>query len=76
MLIDELRLSGIFHTDAGWRAQVQSGNKQKSYLLKEGDQLYDGDVVAISQNEVVFRQIVQDPTALKPFREVVKKLNP
>ena len=27
-------------------------------------------------DEVVFKQIVQDPTALKPFREVVKKLNP
>jgi hypothetical protein len=25
---------------------------------------------------VVFRQVVQDPTALKPFQEVVKKLNP
>ena len=56
-------------------AQVQAGNKQKSFLLKEGDQLFDGDVVSIAKDEVVFKQIVQDPTALKPFREVVKKLN-
>jgi hypothetical protein len=47
-----------------------------SVLLKEGDQLYDGDVVSINRAEVVFKQIVQDPTALKPFREVVKSLNP
>jgi hypothetical protein len=26
--------------------------------------------------EVVFRQDVRDPTAAKPFREVVKQLNP
>ena len=44
--------------------------------MREGDQLYDGDVVRITQNEVVFKQIVNDPTVLKPFREVVKKLNP
>lgn len=57
-------------------AQVKASNQGKSYLLKEGDQLYDGDVVSITKNEVVFKQIVQDPTALKPFREVVKSLNP
>jgi hypothetical protein len=57
-------------------AQVVAANEKKSYLLKEGDQLYDGDVVSINRAEVVFKQIVQDPTALKPFREVVKSLNP
>ena len=57
-------------------AQVVAANQKKSYLLREGDQLYDGDVVSINRSEVVFKQIVQDPTALKPFREVVKSLNP
>lgn len=76
LLIDEIKLSGIFKTPKGFVAQVQASDKQKSYLLKEGDQLYDGDVVSISSKEVVFKQIVQDPTALKPFREVVKSLNP
>jgi hypothetical protein len=56
--------------------QVVATNQKKTYLLKDGDQLYDGDVVSISRAEVVFKQIVQDPTALKPFREVVKSLNP
>lgn len=76
LLIDEIVVTGIFRTGQGWIAQVQAAEKEKSYLIKEGDQLYDGDVVSIARNEVVFRQIVQDPTALKPFREVVKKLNP
>ena len=76
LLIDEISLSGIFHTPRGWVAQVQAANQNKSYLIKVGDQLFDGDVLSISTNEVVFKQIVQDPTALKPFREVVKKLNP
>lgn len=74
LLIDETDLTGIFRTSKGYVAQVKPRNQSKSYLLKEGDQLYDGDVVSISRNEVVFKQIVQDPTALKPFREVVKTL--
>jgi Tfp pilus assembly protein PilP len=76
LLIDEITISGIFRTPRGWVAQVQAANQNKSYLIKVDDQLYDGDVLSISGNEVVFKQIVQDPTALKPFREVVKKLNP
>jgi hypothetical protein len=76
LLIDEIDLTGIFRTSKGFVAQVVASNQKKSYLLKEGDQLYDGDVVSINKNEVVFKQVVQDPTALKPFREVVKNLNP
>jgi hypothetical protein len=76
LLIDEIDLTGIFKTSRGYVAQVKAANQAKSYLLKEGDQLYDGDVVSISHKEVVFKQTVQDPTALKPFREVVKTLSP
>lgn len=76
LLIDEIDLTGIFRTSRGFIAQVSAPNKNKSYLVREGDQLYDGDVVRISQNEVVFKQIVNDPTVLKPYREVVKKLSP
>lgn len=76
LLIDEVMITGIFRTQEGYVAQVQSAESERSYLLKQGDELYDGDVVRITDNEIVFKQIVQDPTALKPFREVVKTLNP
>lgn len=76
LLIDEIDLSGIFITPQGPVAQVQASNRKESYLLRVGEHLYDGEVVNITSNEVVFRQKVNDPTALKPFREVVKKLNP
>jgi hypothetical protein len=74
LLIDEIDLLGIWRTPRGYVAQVKASNK--SYLLREGDQLFDGDVTNIHKDEVVFKQQVQDPTALKPFREVVKSLNP
>lgn len=76
LLIDEIDLTGVFVTPEGPVAQVVSPEQDRSYLLREGDQLYDGDVVRISQDSVVFKQILDDPTALKPFREVQKQLNP
>ena len=76
LLIDEVAITGIFRTPRGRVAQVQASDKDKNYLIYEGDEVYDGSVVSIGPNEVVFRQIVQDPTALKPFREVVKRLSP
>ena len=76
LLIEEIDLTGILITPQGSFAQVKSNEEDKSYLLREGDQLYDGDVVSIAASELTFKQIVDDPTAVKPFREVVKKLTP
>lgn len=76
LLIDEVSLIGIIRTPAGYVAQVQAADRQKSFLLHEGEELFDGEVVSIDSNEVVFKQIVRDPTAVKPFRERVKVLNP
>jgi len=74
LLIDEIELKGIFRTAKGYVAQVSPRGSRQSYLLKEGDQLFDGDVISISLREIVFKQVVEDPTAPKPFREVVKSL--
>lgn len=76
LLIDEISLIGIVRTPKGYVAQVQAADRQKSYLLHEGQVLFDGEVVSIAHNEVVFKQIVSDPAAVKPFRERVKVLNP
>ncbi|MEE8139266.1 MAG: hypothetical protein V3T81_10460 [Thermoanaerobaculia bacterium] len=76
LLIDEIDLTGVFIMSTGPAAQVQSADQDRSYLLRVGDQLYDGVVVSIGGKKVVFKQMVDDPTALKPFREVVKKLEP
>lgn len=76
LLIGEIDLTGIFVLPEGPVAQVQTADRDRSYLIRAGDKLYDGDVVSVSLDEVVFRQILDDPTALTPFRDVVKRLNP
>lgn len=76
LLIDELRVQGIFMLPEGPVAQVMSSRQETSFLIRPGDELWDGDVEKITLDEVIFKQEVNDPTALKPFREIVKKLDP
>lgn len=81
LLIDEITVTGVWITVDGPVAQVRSADKALSLLLRPGDQLYDGDVVSISYRryeggEVVFKQIIDDPTAPKPFREVTRTVEP
>ena len=76
VLIDEISLSGIIATARGVVAQIRAANQDRGFLIRAGDELMDGVVVAVEDDRVVFRQEVRDPVALKPFREVVKTLNP
>jgi len=80
LLIDEISVTGVWVTPDGPVAQIQSTDTPMSYLLREGDQLYDGEVVRISLNRqdgasVQFKQSVNDSTAPKPFRDVVRRLD-
>lgn|GEM_PF-2729841 len=72
LLIDDLEPRGIFRTSKGYVAQVSDRQVNKSYLLKEGNRLFDGEVVRITKDEAVFRQ--QTPGATGESREVVKSL--
>ncbi|HMF07519.1 MAG TPA: hypothetical protein VKJ00_00205 [Thermoanaerobaculia bacterium] len=72
--VDDVIIQGIWKTKAGYLAQIR-GTDNKSYLLKPGDLLYDGEVTRIGPNEVSFRQNLNDPQSVKPFRDVTKQLN-
>ena len=72
--IDDLIVHGIWKTKAGYVAQIRATDN-KSYLIRAGDLLYDGEVIRVGPNEVSFRQNLNDPQSVKPFREVTKQLN-
>lgn len=72
--IDDIALQGIWKTRAGFVAQIR-GTDNKSHLLRAGDQLFDGEVLRIGPNEVTFRQNLNDPQSVKPFRDITKQLN-
>lgn len=73
MLVEELELQGTIRTKQGWIAMMRGGDN-RSYLLRKGTTVFDGEVMEIGPTEVVFRQNVNDPTSPKPFRDVVKAL--
>lgn len=72
--VDEIELEGLWKTKSGFLAQIK-GADNRSYLLRKGDVLYDGEVLDVRPNELVLRQNVNDPQSVKPFRDVVKRLN-
>jgi type IV pilus assembly protein PilP len=72
--VDEVELEGIWKTKTVFLAQIK-GSDNRSYLLRKGDLLYDGEVLEVRPNELVLRQNVNDPQSVKPFRDVVKRLN-
>ena len=72
--IDDLVVHGIWKTKSGYVAQIRATDN-KSYLIRAGDLLYDGEVIRVGTNEVSFRQNLNDPQSVKPFREVTKQLN-
>lgn len=78
MLVSEIALKGIA-LDTG-RAPVAlfNGSDNRGYTLRVGDIVYDGRVIAINKERgtVVFRQQVDDPRRIKPYRDVVKRLYP
>jgi hypothetical protein len=41
-----------------------------------GDQLYDGRIIQINRTtgQVVFRQEINDPRSIKPYRDITKRL--
>lgn len=73
MTVDELDLQGTIRTKSGWMAMMR-GSDNKSYLLRKGSTVFDGEVTEITPSSVTFRQNVNDPTSPKPFRDVVKSL--
>ena len=73
VMVDEIELQGTIRTKTGWLAFIRSADN-RSYVLRKGQALFDGEVIEITPTEVVFRQNVNDPTNPKPFREVTKTM--
>jgi hypothetical protein len=78
MLVVELDLTGIVRDANGGNIAVVMGSDSKGYFLHVGDEVYDGGVIAIdpAAGTVTFRQQVDDPRLIKPYRDVVKRLVP
>ena len=78
MMITEIELVGVVNDPKGGDMAMVNGSDAKGYFLRVGDQVYDGTVIAIDpdQGTVTFRQKVDDPRMIKPYRDIVKRVVP
>jgi len=71
--IGQINLRGVVKSDNGFIAVV-TNNMNKAYFLRENDPVFNGYVVKITGDSVVFQETLQDKLG-KPFtREVVKRI--
>ena len=71
--IGAINLRGVVHSDAGFIAVV-TNSLNKAYFLRENDPVFDGYVVKITGDSVIFKETMQDRLGKTFTREVVKKL--
>jgi hypothetical protein len=73
LAIDQIALRGIVKSDGGMIAVVVN-SLDKAYFLRENDPVFNGYVLKISGDTVVFKETVQDKLGHLSTREVVKKI--
>jgi hypothetical protein len=71
--IGAINLRGVVHSDAGFIAVV-TNSLNKAYFLRENDPVFDGYVVKITGDSIVFKETLQDRLGKSFTREVVKKI--
>jgi Tfp pilus assembly protein PilP len=73
LAVDQIVLTGIVKSDTGMIAVVVN-SMNKAYFLRENDPVFNGYVVKITGDSIIFNQTVEDKLG-KPFtREVTKKI--
>jgi Tfp pilus assembly protein PilP len=72
-MVSDISLVGIVKSKSEYMA-VATGHRGKTYFIHPSDELYDGRVLQIRSDAVVFSQILTDSRAKKISQQVVKKL--
>jgi Tfp pilus assembly protein PilP len=73
LTIDQIALKGVVRSDGGMIAVVVNA-LDKAYFLRENDPVFNGYVVKITGDSIIFKETVQDKLG-KPFtHEVTKKI--
>jgi Tfp pilus assembly protein PilP len=71
--INAINLRGVVKSDSGFIAVV-TNSLNKAYFLRENDPVFNGYVVKITGDSVVFQETVQDKLGKPLTREVTKRI--
>ena len=73
LTIEQINLKGVVKADSGMIAVVVN-SLNKAYFLRENDPVFNGYVVKITGDSIIFKQTVQDRLGKSMTREVTKKI--
>jgi hypothetical protein len=73
LAVDQIALTGIVKSDGGMIAVVINA-MNKAYFLRENDPVFNGYVVKITGDSIVFKETMQDKLGKSFTREVIKKI--
>jgi Tfp pilus assembly protein PilP len=73
LAIDQIALKGVVKSETGMIAVVTNA-LDKAYFLHENDPVFNGYVVRITGDSIVFNETVQDKIGKSLTREVTKKI--
>ena len=73
LAIDQISLKGVVKAEAGMIAVVVNA-MDKAYFLRENDPVFNGYVVKITGDSIIFKETVQDKLGKSFTREVTKKI--
>ncbi len=59
LTLDEMSVTGIFKTPRGFAAMVEATPIKLSYTIYPGERFFDGQLVAIEENRLVFRKVIK-----------------
>lgn len=59
LTLDEMSVMGIFRTPRGYAAMIQATPINLSYTVYPGEKFFNGQLVAVEENRLVFRKVVK-----------------
>ena len=59
LTLNEMNVTGIFKTPRGYAAMVEATPIKLSYTIYPGEKFFDGQLVAVEENRLVFRKVTK-----------------
>jgi hypothetical protein len=59
LTLNEMAVTGIFRTPRGYAAMVEATPIKLSYTIYPGEKFFDGQLVAVEENRLVFRKVTK-----------------
>lgn len=59
LTLNEMSVTGIFRTPRGYAAMVEATPIKLSYTIYPGEKFFDGQLVAVEENQLIFRRVTK-----------------